>query len=174
MESNYIYGLLEKYWSCETSIEEEKVLRHFFSSDDVPNELAAYKAWFMETQQRIAPLDSAFDEKILSQLSIAKTHATPRRRIVIHRWLQIAAVFVIALTCTFLIYDHQTKQQNISIALLEDTFDNPEEALTAVRNAMHAVSTEIDRGLTISAKGFNASAKGLQKTALILEFINNN
>lgn len=39
MDYKYIKQLLERYWRCETSLEEEKILRTFFSQKDVPAEL---------------------------------------------------------------------------------------------------------------------------------------
>ena len=39
MDSNYIEQLLERYWQCETSVEEEAQLRSFFRDEDVPAHL---------------------------------------------------------------------------------------------------------------------------------------
>lgn len=36
MDYKYINQLLERYWRCETSLEEEDILRSFFSQKDVP------------------------------------------------------------------------------------------------------------------------------------------
>ena len=36
MDYKYIEQLLENYWNCETSTEEEQILRSFFSQKDVP------------------------------------------------------------------------------------------------------------------------------------------
>ena len=46
MDYKYIKQLLERYWRCETSLEEEEILRTFFSQKDVPGELASYKSLF--------------------------------------------------------------------------------------------------------------------------------
>ena len=39
MDYKYINQLLERYWKCETSLEEEEILRTFFSQDELPAEL---------------------------------------------------------------------------------------------------------------------------------------
>ena len=39
MDYKYIEQLLERYWNCETSLEEEAILRMFFSQDDIPAEI---------------------------------------------------------------------------------------------------------------------------------------
>ena len=36
MDYKYINQLLERYWAAETTLEEEKILRTFFSQTDIP------------------------------------------------------------------------------------------------------------------------------------------
>ena len=43
MDYKYIEQLMERYWAGETSLEEEQILRAFFSQKDVPAGLQAYK-----------------------------------------------------------------------------------------------------------------------------------
>ena len=43
MDYKYITQLLERYWNCTTSLEEEQILKAFFSQDDIPAELLKYK-----------------------------------------------------------------------------------------------------------------------------------
>lgn len=68
MDYKYINQLLERYWRCETSIEEEDILKAFFSQKDVPVELLRYKDLFTyelsETKQDV--LGEDFDAKILA------------------------------------------------------------------------------------------------------------
>ena len=47
MDYKYINQLLERYWKCETSLEEEDILRAFFSQDNIPAELERYKPLFV-------------------------------------------------------------------------------------------------------------------------------
>ena len=44
MDYKYIKQLLEHYWVCETSLEEEEILRTFFSQKELPAELEKYRA----------------------------------------------------------------------------------------------------------------------------------
>ena len=39
MDYKYINQLLDRYWKAETSLEEEEILRAFFSQDELPAEL---------------------------------------------------------------------------------------------------------------------------------------
>ena len=51
MDYKYIEQLLERYWQCETTLQEESILRSFFSQDEIPAELEQYKALFAMQQQ---------------------------------------------------------------------------------------------------------------------------
>lgn len=67
MDYKYIEQLLERYWACQTSEQEEDILRAFFSQDNVPAELARYKALFAyQRQQASLHLGSDFDKKVLA------------------------------------------------------------------------------------------------------------
>ena len=50
MDYKYIEQLLERYFKCETSLEEERILRTFFSQKDVPVTLLPYRDLFMYEQ----------------------------------------------------------------------------------------------------------------------------
>ncbi len=67
MDYKYIEQLLERYWQCETTLQEESILRSFFSQDDVPTELEQYKALFAMQQQE-PTLGDDFDARILAMV----------------------------------------------------------------------------------------------------------
>jgi hypothetical protein len=68
MDYKYIEQLLERYWDCATTLEEEQILRTFFSQKDVPVVLLPYKDLFTytETEKTETVLEDDFDERILS------------------------------------------------------------------------------------------------------------
>jgi hypothetical protein len=67
MDYKYIQQLLERYWNADTSLEEERILKAFFSQDNLPEDLKKYKSLFayeqQETEQDV--LGEDFDERIL-------------------------------------------------------------------------------------------------------------
>ena len=64
----HIEELLQRYWLCETSVEEEAQLRAFFSSADVPAHLCRYKAWFAYADEcREEGLGEDFDARVLDE-----------------------------------------------------------------------------------------------------------
>lgn len=80
MDYKHIEQLLERYWQCETTAEEEEALRRFFCEDDVPAHLMPYKDLFVyQQQQRDVHLDKDFNDRILAQLA-QDTPAVKARR----------------------------------------------------------------------------------------------
>jgi len=75
MDYKYINQLLERYWKCETSLEEEEILRTFFSQKEIPTELLPYKDLFSyeAEQKKEDVLGEDFDQKILSMIDEAET-----------------------------------------------------------------------------------------------------
>ncbi len=71
MDSKYIEQLLERYWQCDTSLEEEARLRAFFSGNDVPGHLLRYKDLFVYQQlQQEVRLGEDFDARVLSEVEV--------------------------------------------------------------------------------------------------------
>ncbi|WP_298073448.1 hypothetical protein [uncultured Bacteroides sp.] len=71
MDSNYIEQLLERYWQCETSVEEEAQLRSFFRDEDVPAHLLRYRDLFLYQEfLQQEGLGDDFDQKVLAQIEV--------------------------------------------------------------------------------------------------------
>ena len=64
MDYKYIEQLLERYWEGETTLQEEAILRAFFSQDDVPAQLMKYKSLF-DCGLQEETLGDDFDARIL-------------------------------------------------------------------------------------------------------------
>ena len=83
MDYKYIEQLLERYWDCATSPEEESILKAFFSQKEVPEGLAKHKALFeYEHQQAQVHLDEAFDERVLAAIGEPSTQQTSAPKVV--------------------------------------------------------------------------------------------
>jgi hypothetical protein len=71
MDYKDIERLLERYWQCETSVEEEDVLRDFFSKEEVPAHLLRYKNLFVyQRVQKEIGLGEEFDARILAEVEV--------------------------------------------------------------------------------------------------------
>ena len=107
MDYKYIEQLLELYWECQTTLEEEAILRNFFAQSDIPARLLPYVSLF-QAEEKMANehLSDDFDQRIMDAIEekeVAPTaHVVPlrsRNNIEILRPLwRAAAVVAIVLT----------------------------------------------------------------------------
>ena len=78
MDYKYIEQLLERYWECQTTLEEESILHSFFAQDDIPASLLPYRDLFVaEAQMANEHLSDDFDQRLMARISTtdAKPHA---------------------------------------------------------------------------------------------------
>lgn len=78
MDYKYIEQLLERYWACETSLQEEQILRTFFQQEEVPSHLMPYKAVFDVQHEQAEPtLGEDFDVRMLQMVEGETVKALP-------------------------------------------------------------------------------------------------
>ena len=69
MDYKYIEQLLERYWACETTLEEEQILHTFFLQENLPAHLEAYKSIFaLQNEQAQPKLSADFDTRVLQRI----------------------------------------------------------------------------------------------------------
>ena len=66
MDYKYIEQLLERYWEGETTLQEEAILRAFFSQPDMPDHLRKFQPLF--SMEKEEPLGDDFDARILDSI----------------------------------------------------------------------------------------------------------
>jgi hypothetical protein len=74
MDYKYIEQLLDKYFECQTTLEEEQILRAFFAQENVPAHLLQYRELFVSQTfgKNAESLGTDFDERILSIIGAEK------------------------------------------------------------------------------------------------------
>ena len=106
MDYKYIEQLMERYWNAETTLEEEEILRAFFSQEDIPAELSRYAPLFAyeHAEKAVDVLGEDFDEKMLQMVGEApRSEERPQAQIISLRerlmpLFKSAAVVAIVLT----------------------------------------------------------------------------
>lgn len=66
MDYKYIEHLLDRYFEAETSLEEEQILRAFFSQENIPAEMEQWRALF--TSDNDILLGDDFDARIMEAI----------------------------------------------------------------------------------------------------------
>jgi hypothetical protein len=80
MDYKYIEQLMERYWQGETTLQEEAILRNFFSQPDnldIPESLRKYQPLFALEKEE--PLGDDFDARILGMI---EEEAQPKAKVV--------------------------------------------------------------------------------------------
>ena len=157
MDYKYIEQLLERYWQCETTLQEEAILRTFFSQDDVPAELEQYKALFA-AQQHEEILGDDFDARILAMVG---QEAEPKAKVVtltsrLMPLFRAAAVVAIILTLG-----------NAAQAPWDRGWDDPKDAYAKFQQ-MHEADSVNTLG-TIQAENITDTVKVTTDTPTIIE-----
>ncbi len=151
MDYKYIEQLLERYWQCETSIEEEQILRVFFSQKGIPDDLRPYQSLFVYEQSLSnEKLGEDFDNKILERISAPVVKA--RKLTLVGRFmpmLRAAAMVAILFTLgnvaqqTFFANDNNVLDYNY--ASYKDTYSDPKMAYEQISSALQKVSKGINK-----------------------------
>lgn len=104
MDYKYIEQLLDSYFDCTTTLQEEQILKAFFSQEDVPGHLSQYADLFRyQSEAKTDTLDDSFDQKMISmvekeEVQVRKARVfrfSPRRFV---PFFKAAAIVAIALT----------------------------------------------------------------------------
>ena len=69
MDYKYIEQLLERYWECQTTLEEEAILRNFFRQADIPASLLPYRDLFLaEEEMAECHLSEDFEKNLMERI----------------------------------------------------------------------------------------------------------
>ena len=101
MDYKYIEQLMERYFSCETSLQEEQILRSFFQQEEIPAELLPYRDLFRYEEEEVMmeKLGDDFDARILSMVEQPVVKAKPiPLRTRLYPFFKAAAAIAIVLT----------------------------------------------------------------------------
>ena len=125
MELSKIEALLDQYFEGVTTLEEEQIIKEYFSNQQVAPHLEQYKLIF-----------SYFEEE--RKLKIIEKTAIKKKPLL--QIISIAASVVVLLSvATFAYYDQP--QQDLG------TFDDPEIAFRETQKALNMLSGNVNKGI---------------------------
>jgi hypothetical protein len=138
MDSEKCKELLEKYWTCETSLEEEVQLREYFRRDDLPessHETATLFRYFDE--QKTRKVEPHFDHTVLQQIKKTSPATTGRVRSIFYSAMRIAAGVAVVLAAIYFVRQEIRKDDTLAI---EDTYTDPQQAFEETKKALLMIS----------------------------------
>ena len=127
MDSKGIEQLLEKYWNCETSLEEEKVLRDYFSSNasaEAHSDAASLFRYFEKERNRTSTEDI---EKNVTKEIRKRQRGKIISMVNVYRMARIAAGLLVVVVAGYFVRLEVRKSYPPEIA---DTISDPKLAST--------------------------------------------
>lgn len=150
MDYKYIEQLLEHYWECQTTLEEESVLRAFFAQKNLPAHLERYRTLFAyETEQKGTGLGKDFDERILNKINGKEVKAqrntiTYRLRPLYRAAAVVAIIFTLGMAAQHSFStDNGQGEATYNYASYKDTYTDPQAAYEQVASALKEVSSSL-------------------------------
>ena len=152
MDSKNINDLLDKYWNCETSLEEEQQLREYFKGKDFPEqhkETAALFRYFNESKKK-ALTDISFDSQVMAKVR-------PQGKLVklVYNTMRIAAGVAVLVMAVWFVKNEVRKSTPQEMV---DTYDDPKLAFEETKKALMMIS-----------KGFGSAEEKAKKINMFNE-----
>ncbi len=166
MDYNRIEELLTRYWECETTLEEERELKAFFQSGNVPDKWkkeAALFTYFREEREE-GQLGEFFDHRILEQVHELEGRTNVEKAGKVRRMWQdiskVAAVILVLVTAVYFARDEYLENQ----AQINEPIANSE----SVQEAREAYE-QTKAALLMLSKSMNKGTKQVGKMAVFNE-----
>ena len=161
MDFKNIEQLLEKYWSCETSLEEEQQLRHFFRGESVPDSMKETAELFkFFDAEKNKSLSENFEHAVTKQLR--QRHGGKIVSMVSFKNIaRIAAGIRVLVVATFFIRQEIRKSYPKE---LQDTYSDPKMAFEETKKALMMISNSFGKAKkeAVKIKMFNEAEKKIQ------------
>lgn len=163
MDSNKIDELLNKYWNCETSLEEEQQLREYFRGNQIPEQWKETAPLFryFDAHKKKTLNDGAFDAALMKKINTPPPSKGKVVRI-FYNTLRIAAGVSVLVVATFLVRNEirETTPQE-----MVDTYDDPKLALEETKKALMMISKSFGTAEEKAKKinMFNEAQQQIQK-----------
>ena len=164
MNLQEIEKLLEKYFEGETNLSEEKCLRDFFASGNVPERwknLAKYFSYMIQ-EQDMKISDPGFDDRVMSAIKGDRLAPLLDLRRPWIYWIAGVAASILILVAVFVKFDPFSRS-------LEDTYKDPQTDYMEARKILLYVSAKFNKG-TSSLEPVAALEAGLNELKPVATF----
>ena len=147
MDLNRVEILLERYWNCVSTVEEENELKLLFNSNDVPDELKESADLFKYfEQQKQATLNEKFNEEIIEKIKLQQSPTVIKINRGLRNYMRVAAAVVVILAASFIFRMEFWQGEKPKLLLVEDTFQTPEEAYAETKKAFMLIAEKMNSG----------------------------
>jgi hypothetical protein len=137
MDSNNLNELLNRYWSGDTTLEEEQRLREYFSKNEVTDEWRETAALFryFEENKKKSLSDISFDRRVQDKINPRPAQGRIVR--MFYNASRIAAGVAVVMVATWFIRNEVRKTTPPEVV---DTYDDPKLAFEETKKALMMIS----------------------------------
>lgn len=147
MDLNRVDILLERYWNCASTIEEENELRTLLTTEPIPQELEDSAALFKYYElQRKATLDAKFDQAIIDKIKDQKSPVIKKLNTGLQNYIRVAAAVLVIIAASLVFRMEIWQGERPSNLLVEDTYKTPEEAYEETKRAFLLIAEKMNSG----------------------------
>lgn len=149
MDYKYIEQLVERYFECETTLQEEQILRAFFAQQpsEMPVALRRYVPLFALMAAEQPVLGDEFTERVLALTEEAApvvkartVSLTERLRPLFKAAAVVAVVLALGQAMDLSLRKAQPQGDDINYASYKDTYEDPAVAFDQVEDALQLLS----------------------------------
>lgn len=156
MDYKYIECLISRYFQCETSVQEEQILRNFFMQEEVPAQFRSYQPLFRSlSSEAEVKLPADFVQNVQSRIShlevaeAAKAKPAYKARIIaLNRGMRpfykavacVALIITVGTTSSHYWSSHDSEPIDYNYSNYHDTYSDPEVACEKVTDALKDLS----------------------------------
>lgn len=166
MDSKNWEELLEKYWNCETSLEEEQQLREYFKGE-VPSSLNETAEFFRYLdEQRSQSVTIGFDEQVRKKISAHQPLGKSVK--MFSNYARIAAGILVVVAAGYFVRQEVRKAYPPEA---EDTYSDPRVALEETKKALMMISNSFNKAKQEAGKikMFNEAEQKIQRKEVTAE-----
>jgi len=161
MDNSEIKNLLEKYYSGETTIEEEKALKEYLLSDDVASEFASEKEIFLSLSQAELSIEIPEDlnDNLSKMIDNLDKKSSPKR-IKLNFFIKYGAAAVILVALVLVTFLPERKMpQNIYTANVKMS---EEEAMAMFEESMMLMSKGFEKSFSTAKEAGDMVEKTIE------------
>ena len=152
MDYRSISKLVDKYFSGKTSLEEEALLKAYFSEEEIHESLLPYQSVFQFfSKEKEHSLSADFEDRILDLIQMEEAPPIKIRKLNAW-WLRVAAAVVLALGVWFL-YPGENAPEEVATTIDWSKYEaqSVDEAFKITRMALLKTSSELNHGAVKAA-----------------------
>ena len=141
-----IRKLLDRFYTGETTLEEEKILQDYFSSSSMPEELMPDRDLFrsLGNASDSVAVPEGLNQKILDVIDNQEKKVVRTRRISVFSLSGLAAGLLVVIAL-YVGYFRADKPEMLAYQMT-DTYENPQDAYEEARRTLAFVSAKLNTG----------------------------